>query len=706
MRRRPAARMLIATTSLTLLVALLAPDALARSQTRWKPTSATRWEVGAAGDDFGTGYNPTERQPRFIGGGRPATDDADGPWLEWVTKISDLPSGVWLEGGLVVVDGILYVSGGATNSFLALDIETGLPVWRFAPDQRTDGATGAYPGSNAPVVKNGIVYVTFSNGWMYALNAKTGRKIWSYQAKDGYRGPPPEGIDDGRCAGEKCGRGDDDFDPIHPGVRYPKIHGATTFCESKVFFMTLSGWVYGLDGQTGRLLWKRYADAPEFPGELIWWEYPVGGALKEENKSAGSSTRRFEAVPGVACVNGEVQVAGSDGHLRYLDPATGKDSTQGADVGPEFDRTEDFGGGLQGPGVVNACAAAGWNCDIAIDLVVPPLGAPGGGDYIVSTLDSRIIRLRWDTHEAVWKRVYSAPLPLEFEVGESSDFLLELPHGEQGFIAQAVVGGPMALDPDVAGKGADPILYAATQDGRVYVLALNRNGENPPCLRQEGASGFHPCLLARFGVQPNTEPETPYTRRGEGGPWDFNQHALSGLVLGGDVLYVPTWDNKITGLDVRDPANPKKVWEHEIKWDTTFAYPPFGNKEPKPYADIDGKIFSSPALLGGHLYLAANDGSIYSFNLHEPVKTVRNLVILGSGNVPFIPDWKDRLGAFDNVWTPADWYKNQVPPAGYRFPKAAGAAGAAALLLGNVVLLWWYARRDDYTIEISHEAQR
>ena len=61
--------------------------------------------------------------------------------------------------------------------------------------------------------------------------------------------------------------------------------------------------------------------------------------------------------------------------------------------------------------------------------------------------------------------------------------------------------------------------------------------------------------------------------------------------------------------------------------------------------------------------------------------------------VPFVPEWEEKLGAFDNVWTPADWYKNQVAPSGYRLPKAAGTAGAAALLLGNVVLLWWYTRR-------------
>lgn len=700
MRRNRGVRITIVLTSLLVLAALVVPDAIARSQSKWKPTSATRWEVGAGGDDYRTGFNPTEKAPKFIGGGNLATDDADGPWLEWVTKISDLPSGVWLQAGVAVVDGIVYVAGGATNSFLALNAKTGLPVWRFSPDPRTDGYSAAYPASNAPAVKNGIVYVTFSNGYLYALNAKTGKKIWSYRATDGYKGPAPPGNDSGRCEGGKCERGTNDFGNVHPGVTYPKIHGATAFCDNKVFFMTLAGWAYGLDGKTGKLLWKRYADGPEFPGELTWWEYAKGGPTSPDNASAGFGTRRFEAVPGLACLHGEIQAAGADGHVRFLDPKTGKDSTQGGAVGPEYDRTDDFGGTI---GAQDFCSNAAWNCDIAVGLAVPPLGAAGGGDYIVTTLDNRIIRLSWDGHDVTWRRTYSAPLPLELELGVEA-FLLSLPHGEHGFIAQGVVGGPMALDPDVDGNGADPILYAGAQDGRLYVIAINRAGDAAGCLRDTDPEG--PCLLARVGVQPNVDPETPYTRRGEGGPWDYNEMALSGLTLGGNVLYVPTWDHKITAFDVRNPADPKKIWVHEVKWDTSFQFPPFGDKYKTPFADIDLNIWSAPALLDGHLYLSANDGRVYAFNLQKKVKTVRNLVVLGSGLVPFLPQWNDKLGAFDRVWTTADWYKNQVAPSGYRLPKAAGTAGAAALLLGNLVLLWWYARRDEYAVEVSEEAPR
>ncbi|HEX9696508.1 MAG TPA: PQQ-binding-like beta-propeller repeat protein [Actinomycetota bacterium] len=700
-------------------VTLPPAPAFAREPSAWTPNTATSWPISPGGDNFLTGYAPTEAAPPFIGCRTTTcrrTGDADGPWLEWVTKISDLPTGAFPTAAIVADDGLLYVGGGATNSFLALDMETGLPVWRFAPDPRTDGDTAQYPGSNAPTLHNGLVYVTFSNGYLYALNAKTGRKIWSFRATDGYTDktasrpadadhPRRSALDAYTDSSQPANR--HPFGAVHPGVVYPKPHGRSAICtkENVAAFMTLAGWAYGIDATTGKPLWKKYVDAPEFPGEMVWPEYKDGGALKPQNSSLGSSTRRFEAVPGLACGNGEIQVLGSDGHLRFLEPRTGKygahncgytrpcESSGGGDVGPEYERLDVDANSAP----VDMCAASGFNCDMAIGLGIPPLASsatgPGakGGDYIVTTLDSRIIRLSWDEHLPLWRREYAAPLP--FQVANTLPLALD--HLEHGFIAQAVVGGPMALDPDVAGKGARPILYAASQDGHLYVLSISEIGGG---LRSGDPQA--PVLLARLGISPNEQVETPYTRRGEGGPWDYNQHALAGLVLGGGVLYVPTWDNKMFAYDVRDPSAPVKIWEHEITWDKTFKYPPFGKTFEAPLADVDNKIWSSPALLGGRLYFTANDGNVYAFNLRKPVKTVRNLVVLGSGLVPFLPEYTEALGTFDRIWTPDDWYKNQQAPPGFRLPGGLAGAGATTLLISNVILFWWLRRRGDITVEV------
>jgi len=47
------------------------------------------------------------------------------------------------------------------------------------------------------------------------------------------------------------------------------------------------------------------------------------------------------------------------------------------------------------------------------------------------------------------------------------------------------------------------------------------------------------------------------------------------------------------------------------------------------------------------------------------------------------------------VWTPADWYKNQVAPSGYRLPKPAGIATAAGFAWLTAGMWWWVRRRDE-----------
>jgi outer membrane protein assembly factor BamB len=136
------------------------------------------WYVSGGGDMYRSGYNPGEQPPYFVRGGRRAIQ----PNPEWVTKLSDFPSGVFPAGGIIVAEGLVIVTGAATNSLVALNQETGLPVWRFQPDPRGsrympgDGHAGAYPGLNHPHYEDGVVYVTFSNGTLYALDAGSGER--------------------------------------------------------------------------------------------------------------------------------------------------------------------------------------------------------------------------------------------------------------------------------------------------------------------------------------------------------------------------------------------------------------------------------------------------------------------------------------------------------------------------------------------------
>jgi len=64
---------------------------------------------------------------------------------------------------------VLYVNAGSANEFAALNATTGAPIWSVA------GNSSQFPVSLA----SGIVYATGSDGFVYALHALNGHKLWS-----------------------------------------------------------------------------------------------------------------------------------------------------------------------------------------------------------------------------------------------------------------------------------------------------------------------------------------------------------------------------------------------------------------------------------------------------------------------------------------------------------------------------------------------
>src|SRR5207248_2389339 len=62
----------------------------------------------------------------------------------------------------------------------ARDLESHEARWAFRDDPTAD---------TAPVVDNGVVYVGSRGGWMYGLEATTGRLLWSANLANGVDGP-------------------------------------------------------------------------------------------------------------------------------------------------------------------------------------------------------------------------------------------------------------------------------------------------------------------------------------------------------------------------------------------------------------------------------------------------------------------------------------------------------------------------------------
>jgi outer membrane protein assembly factor BamB len=77
--------------------------------------------------------------------------------------------------------GDTFDMGAATGELTALDVNTGSPVWNVKFNSMDVGSA---------TVVNGIVFTSTLDGMIYALDGKTGDKLWTYQAPGGINGGP------------------------------------------------------------------------------------------------------------------------------------------------------------------------------------------------------------------------------------------------------------------------------------------------------------------------------------------------------------------------------------------------------------------------------------------------------------------------------------------------------------------------------------
>ncbi|MBB5158561.1 PQQ-dependent dehydrogenase, methanol/ethanol family [Saccharopolyspora phatthalungensis] len=102
------------------------------------------------------------------------------------------------------------------------------PAWVFQ-----SGSAGLHAGPStysfeaAPIVVDGVMYVSGWDGWVWALHAGTGQELWRYKHEVPY--------DTSLCCGN-----------VNRGVAVAK---------GKVFVVTLNAHVIALDGVTGNLVW-------------------------------------------------------------------------------------------------------------------------------------------------------------------------------------------------------------------------------------------------------------------------------------------------------------------------------------------------------------------------------------------------------------------------------------------------------------------
>lgn len=197
-----------------------------------------------------------------------------------------------VEGAIVgtpVLDGsrVIFAMSTPKESVAAINLERGDRVWTFA----------AGPVESAPLLYDNWVYVTTLEGSLICIDKFTGEGVWTFTPEEKDR-----------------------------SVRSsPATDGAV------IVFGSDNGFVYGVDRQSGRMLWKTDIASSVFASPIIIGDLvivgTVKGALVGLEKASGSlrwsyetGSRIYSAAAGTQSV---VYAGSANGVLHALDVETG-----------------------------------------------------------------------------------------------------------------------------------------------------------------------------------------------------------------------------------------------------------------------------------------------------------------------------------------------------------------------------------------------
>lgn len=220
----------------------------------------------------------------------------DGPGVAWSTDMGP----VW--GSPVVADGRLYVPS-YDKQLYALDAATGERIWTYGTEEVSDGT---------PAVADGRVYFGAFDRNIHAVNAETGDREWIHET-DGYIRSSPIVVDGTVYIGGNC--------------RILECAGNHEIPEQK------HGDVFALDAETGEKLWqfrpeKGVISSPAIDGETLYVA-SSDGVVHALDVATGEPQWQYETLRLVvstpAVVDGTVFIGDWGGQVYALDAATGEE---------------------------------------------------------------------------------------------------------------------------------------------------------------------------------------------------------------------------------------------------------------------------------------------------------------------------------------------------------------------------------------------
>lgn len=150
-----------------------------------------------------------------------------------------------LEATPVVVDGVLYTSG-SVGQVYALDAASGEKIWTFEPEVPGEAMANACCDTvnRGVAVWDDLVYVTVLDGRMFALNAKTGKIVWQADTIV-------------------------DHNKLYTSTGAPRVAGGVVVIGNAGADFDARGYVSAYDLRSGKLKWRFFTvpGAPDKPYE-------------------------------------------------------------------------------------------------------------------------------------------------------------------------------------------------------------------------------------------------------------------------------------------------------------------------------------------------------------------------------------------------------------------------------------------------------
>jgi outer membrane protein assembly factor BamB len=191
-------------------------------------------------------------------------------------------------------EGNVYFLAG-NNILYALDASEGRELWIYS---RVDSQNISVRGASRSVIHKGVLYMGFSDGYMVALDAKTGTVKWEQW--------------------------------LNKNKRFKDLDGAPLVDGDEVYITGFDSALYCLKKDSGTLLWK--SDPGGF-GDILVNEDQIiysssNGQVIALNKKDGSKIWTYAIEDGVATspiiYQNKIVVAESQGKVLFLNMKTGK----------------------------------------------------------------------------------------------------------------------------------------------------------------------------------------------------------------------------------------------------------------------------------------------------------------------------------------------------------------------------------------------